>query len=204
LTVDLTTRRLLIRDLQADDLAAMIELWTDDDVGRFMGTYGPRSAEETARWLEDAVRHNRARPRFAHNAAIIVAETGERAGWIGCGKSSEPVGEYEFGYALRPGCRGHGYAREALVAVLAFCLGELGVSSVWGECDALNHRSAAVMRAAGMSPAGASAQADLRFRAGRSWCPPGSRSPALPGGPADARGPGTAAGEQTATRRGGA
>jgi RimJ/RimL family protein N-acetyltransferase len=155
-------------------------------IGRFMGTYGPRSAEETARRLADTMRHNRARPRFAHNAAIIVAGMGERAGWIGCGKSSEPVGEYDFEYALRPGWRGHGYAREALVAVLAFCLGELGVSSVWGECDVGNHRSAAVMRAAGMSPVDVSAQADLRFRAGRSWCPPVSLSPALPGGSADA------------------
>jgi [ribosomal protein S5]-alanine N-acetyltransferase len=191
-SVDLATRRLLIRDLQADDLAGMIELWADEDVGRFMGTYGPRSAEETARWLEDVMQHNRARPRFAHNAAIIVAETGARAGWIGCGKSSEPVGEYDFGFALRPGCRGHGYAREALVAVLAFCLGELGVSSVWGECDAGNLRSAAVMRAAGMSSVGASASGDLRFRAGRSWSPPVSLPPALPGGPgaALAAGPG--------------
>lgn len=183
-TVDLATRRLVIRDLRAGDLAAMIELWADDDVGRFMGTYGPRSAEATARWLGEAMRHNRARPRTAHNAAIIVTETGELAGWIGCGQSSEPAGEYDFGYALRPGCRGHGYAREALVAVLAFCLGELGVSSVWGECDACNRRSAAVMRAAGMSLISGPAQGDLRFRAGRSWCPPVSLSPARPGGPA--------------------
>jgi RimJ/RimL family protein N-acetyltransferase len=202
--MDLATRRLLIRDLQADDLAAMIELWADDDVGRFMGSYGPRSAEETARWLEDVMQHNRARPRFAHNAAIIVAETGERAGWIGCGKSGEPAGEYDFGFTLRPGCRGHGYAREALVALLAFCLGELEVSSVWGECDAGNRRSAAVMRAAGMSPVGTSAQGDLRFRAGRSWCPPVSLSPALPGGPAQRARPGAAAGDRVGTRRGGA
>ena len=37
------------------------------------------------------MQHNRAQPRFAHDAAVIVTETGERAGWIGCGKSSEPV-----------------------------------------------------------------------------------------------------------------
>jgi hypothetical protein len=110
--MDVAAGRLLIRDLRAEDLAAMADLWTDRDVGRFMGTYGPRSAAETAAWLEEAMRRNRAQPRFAHNAAIIVAGTGECAGWIGCGKSSEPVGEYDFGYALRPACRGHGYARE--------------------------------------------------------------------------------------------
>jgi len=126
--------------------------WADPDVGRFMGTYGPRSAAETAAWLDEAMRHNRAQPRFAHNTAIIVAGTGECAGWMGCGKSSEPVGEYDFGYALRPACRGHGYAREALTALLAFCLHDLAVSSVWGECDVLNHRSAAVMHAARMMP----------------------------------------------------
>jgi [ribosomal protein S5]-alanine N-acetyltransferase len=167
--VDVATRRLHIRDLRAGDLTAMIELWTDADVGRFMGTYGPRSAEETATWLEDTMRHNRAQPRFAHNAALVVTETGECAGWIGCGKSSEPVGEYDFGYALRPGSRRHGYAREALTALLAFCLDELAVSSVWGQCDALNYRSAAVMRAAGMTPISTSAEGNLRFRVDRSW-----------------------------------
>jgi [ribosomal protein S5]-alanine N-acetyltransferase len=182
--MDVATRRLHIRDLRADDLAAMVELWTDEDVGRFMGTYGPRSAAETARWLDDTMQHNRAQPRFAHNAAVIVTGTGERAGWIGCGKSSDPVGEYDFGYALLPGCRGRGYAREALAAVLTFCLDELAVSSVWGECDALNHRSAAVMRAVGMTRVDASAQGDLRFRVDRSWRPPVSlyrRPDRLPG-----------------------
>ncbi len=175
--MDLATRRLRIRDLRADDLTAMIELWADEDVGRFMGTCGPGSAEETAQWLAETIEHNRARPRASHNAAIIVAATGERAGWIGCGECSEPVGDWAFGYALRPAFRGHGYAREALVAVLGFCLGEGGVSSVWGECDAANHRSEAVMRAAGMLPVGASATGDPRFRAGRSWRPPALLSP---------------------------
>jgi hypothetical protein len=36
---------------------------------------------------------------------------------------------------------------------------------------ALNHRSAAVMRAAGMTSIEASPQGDLRFRADRSWQP---------------------------------
>jgi [ribosomal protein S5]-alanine N-acetyltransferase len=170
--MDVVTRRLHIRDLRAGDLAAMADLWTDPDVGRFMGTYGPRSAAQTATWLNEVMRHNRAQPRFAHNTAIIVAETGQCAGWIGCGKSSEPVGEYDFGYAVRPACRGHGYAREALTALLAFFLHDLAVSSVWGECDALNHRSAAVMHAAGMTPIEASAEGDLRFRADPSWRPP--------------------------------
>lgn len=86
--MDVATRRLHIGDLRADDLTAMIELWTDADVGRFMGTYGPRSAEETATGLEDTVRHNRAQPRFAHNAVIIVTETGECAGWSAAGRAA--------------------------------------------------------------------------------------------------------------------
>lgn len=170
--MDVVTSRLRIRDLRAGDLAAMVELWTDPDVGRFMGTYGPRSAAQTATWLRDAMRHNRARPRFAHNTAIVVAETGECAGWTGCGQSSDPAGGYDVGYALRSAQRGHGYAREALTALLAFCLHDLAVCSVSGECDALNRRSAAVMRAAGMAPVEPSPDGDLRFRADPSWRPP--------------------------------
>ena len=170
----MVTRRLHIRDLCAEDLPAMTEMWTDPDVGRFMGTFGPRTAAQTAAWLDEVMCHNRAQPRLVHDTAIIVAETGQCAGWIGCGPSDEPVGEYDFAYALRPAWRGYGYAREALTAMLAFFLRDLAVSSVWGQCDAGNHRSAAVMRAAGMTPIEASAEGDPRFRADHSWRPPRS------------------------------
>src|SRR5258708_29239904 len=130
-----------------------------------MGRYGARAAEEPAEGRGETIKSNRPSRGASHSAAIIVAATGERAGWIGCGESSEPAGEWAFGYALRPGCRGDGYAREALVAVLGFCLGELGVSSVCGECDVSNHRSQAVMRAAGMLPAAASPTGNPRFPA---------------------------------------
>jgi hypothetical protein len=74
--VDVATRRLHIRDLRAGDLTAMIELWTDTDVGRFMGTYGPRSAEATATWLEDTMRR-------AHSArtASELDHGGMTCGW---------------------------------------------------------------------------------------------------------------------------
>lgn len=101
------------------------------DVAQWMGDYDPRSAQATAGWLKEAIQHNRAQPRLG--TTRVVAASGERAGWSGCGKSSAPVGEYELGYALRPPYRRHGYILEALIAVVGFCLYELGVSSVWAD-----------------------------------------------------------------------
>jgi RimJ/RimL family protein N-acetyltransferase len=45
-------------------------------------------------------------------------------------QSSKPIADYDLGYALQPAHRGHGYAREALTALFAFCLHDLAVSSV--------------------------------------------------------------------------
>lgn len=149
--MDVLTGRLRIRDLRVEDRDGMVELWTDAAVARFMDGFGPRTPDQTDSWIRATVAANRECERSSHNCTIVLRSTGETLGWIGVGVSSEPVGEYDFGYAIRPGCRGRGYATEALVATLRFCFADLAVASVWGECHAGNSASAHVMGAAGMS-----------------------------------------------------
>ena len=56
----------------------------------------------------------------------------------------------EVGYVLaRPQWR-RGYMTEALTAVIAHCLGDLGLDRVWGVADIDNHASCRVMERAGM------------------------------------------------------
>ena len=87
--MDVLTARLHIRDLRRSDLEAMIALWTDPDVRRIMGDYGPQSAGDVPPWIENAIVHNGARPRYAHNCAIVERASGTVVGWIGFGYPDE-------------------------------------------------------------------------------------------------------------------
>ena len=149
--MDVLTARLRLRDLRVEDRDPMVDLWTDAAVARFMDDFGPRTAAQTDDWIRATLAANRERERSSHNSTILLRSTGAVVGWIGVGVSSAPVGDYDFGYAVRPGHRGHGYATEALVATLRFCFTDLAVASVWGECHADNAASARVMSAACMS-----------------------------------------------------
>lgn len=167
----LLTARLTVRDVIPGDLGPLTDMWTDPEVERFMDDWGPRTAEAVPAWIEAAQAANRAEPRSSYNASIVTRADGQVVGWVGFGEGGDPVGDWNFGYALRPGCRGLGYAR-ALVGVLAFCLGEIGLESVWGSCHPDNVPSAAVMAGAGMAETGPLPNGDRRFRADRSWSAP--------------------------------
>ncbi len=163
--MDVTTDRLRIRDIEQDDLEALVVLWTDPAVRQGMGTYGPTSREQVRQWLEEMMVHNRAVPRFAHNSAIVQRASGFVVGWIGVGKPRKPgIGDLDFGYALLPAFHGRGYATEALAAVIEFCFATLGANSVFGETTMENAASARVMEKVGMHRAGTSEDGHVIFR----------------------------------------
>jgi len=58
-------------------------------------------------------------------------------------------GQAEIGYYLATGAEGHGYAREALAAVVAFGFGPVGSQRLLIRCYANNPRGQAVARAVG-------------------------------------------------------
>ena len=159
------TRRLLLRDLRPDDVVAMARLWTDRDVARFMDGFGPRTADQVAAWVPEAIRASCSVPRF-RSWAIEVRSTGEVVGWIGFGGSSRGVGDIDFAFIVDPGHRGHGYATEALRGAVNYCFDTLGAQSFWGECHTDNEASAGAMRAAGLEYI-ETVEDQHRFRVGR-------------------------------------
>ncbi len=61
-------------------------------------------------------------------------------------------GRAEIGYYLAAAAEGHGYAREALVAVIGFGFGTVGSQRLLIRCYVDNARGQAVARAAGFQP----------------------------------------------------
>ena len=121
-TVPIKTKRLVLREPEARDRAAVIELFASPEVGTYIG--GPRPRDE----LERAVP---AVPR-ARPGLFVVALDGVMIGMVTLdrheakrpvhtgpdAKAAEGTEETELGYMFLPHAWGHGYAAEACTAVL--------------------------------------------------------------------------------------
>ena len=151
----LTTERLVLRPVTADDHAALLAHWTQPDVRRFLFDGAALSAAEVTETIEESVRD------FAAGGyGIWLIERGRRTGRAGLraglvGTAGlRPLDEsgLEIFYSLAPGSWGRGYATEAARAVVDHALGTLGLPEVLAEVDEGNTASVAVVKRLGMTP----------------------------------------------------
>ncbi len=100
------TERLVLREAEARDRAAFIELLASSDVGTYIG--GPRPRDELER---DVPQVPGRRPGL-----FVVDLDGPMIGTVTLGRRDD--GKAELGYLFLPETWGHGYAAEACAAVL--------------------------------------------------------------------------------------
>ena len=158
----LSTERLVLRPVTADDHAALLAHWTQPDVRRFLFDGAAPSAAEVAETIEESIGDFAARgfgvwlielgsaARLDSTAAGLDSTAAGLVGTAGL----RPLGGsgLEIFYSLAPGAWGHGYATEAARAVLEYGLGPLGLPEVLAEVDEGNAASVAVVRRLGMTP----------------------------------------------------
>ena len=144
----LSTERLVLRPVTADDHAALLAHWTQPEVRRFLFDGAALSAAEVAETIEESTGHFAAR-----GFGIWLIELGSGAGLVGTA-GLRPLEEsgLEIFYSLAPGAWGHGYATEAARAVVKYGLGPLGLPEVLAEVDEGNAASVAVVKRLGMTP----------------------------------------------------
>ena len=151
----LSTERLVLRPVTADDHAALLAHWTQPDVRRFLFDGAALSAAEVAETIEESIGHFAAR-----GFGIWLIELGSGAGLAGTAAGLagtaglRPLEEsgLEIFYSLAPGAWGHGYATEAARAVVEYGLGPLALPEVLAEVDEGNAASVAVVKRLGMTP----------------------------------------------------
>ena len=150
----LSTERLVLRPVTADDHAALLAHWTQPDVRRFLFDGAAPSAAEVAETIEESTGHFAAR-----GFGIWVIELGSAAGLAGTASLAGTAGlrpleesGLEIFYSLAPGAWGHGYATEAARAVVEYGLGPLALPEVLAEVDEGNAASVAVVKRLGMTP----------------------------------------------------
>jgi RimJ/RimL family protein N-acetyltransferase len=160
--VELTrTPRLKLRHWEETDLQAFFDLYSRDDVMRWLGPH-PRRTLATmdearvrlARWSAGARRLD---PPLGMWAMVPLSPEGQYpAGTLllmPLTDADGATGLLEIGWHLHPRCQGQGLATEAAAAVLA-AAGAAGIGEVLALTDLDNVRSQAVATRLGMSDEG--------------------------------------------------
>ena len=143
----LTTARLVLRPVTADDHAVLLAHWAAPDVRRFLFDGAVLSAPEIGEAIEASVRDF---PTAGYGLWLInERDRPDLAGTAGL-RPLEDLG-LEIFYSLAPAAWGKGYATEAARAVLEHALGPLGLTEVLAEVDEGNTASIAVIERLGMT-----------------------------------------------------
>ncbi|MFF1844605.1 GNAT family N-acetyltransferase [Streptomyces sp. NPDC058217] len=133
------TARLVLREPEARDRAAFIELFTSPEVGTYIG--GPRPRDECERALPETPER---RPGL-----FVIELDGAMIGTIELSRRDAErrshvrpdAGEAELGYLLLPEAWGRGYAAEACAAALGWFADALPGEPVVLCTQTANHRS---------------------------------------------------------------
>jgi RimJ/RimL family protein N-acetyltransferase len=142
------TARLLLRPYRPDDVDAVHAYERLPETARYLANEPMSRAETEALVTRRIGSSTLGGVGEAVNMVVELAQTGDLVGdcvlfW--CGE-----GQAEVGYVLHPDHYGHGYATEAVGALLRLGFGELGVHRVAARCDARNTASVRVLERAGL------------------------------------------------------
>jgi ribosomal-protein-alanine N-acetyltransferase len=144
-TPTLTTARLELRPVQADDLDDLAALYADPEVMRYIGTGQPRTRADSATRLEIMLDHWR-----QHGFGFFtVRQRGEFIGRCGLQRLGD-TGAIELGYTLAKRFWGQGYATEAARACVDYAFGPVGLHTIVAIARPANLASRHVLEKLGM------------------------------------------------------
>jgi len=110
--VILQTRRLIIRKFKPTDLAGLVDMFTDQEVMRYIGPRRPMTEAEIQNWLANILQRQESElTRYA----VALKAIDELIGVVGL---RDEDGIKDFGYYFRRSYWQKGYAQEACSAIL--------------------------------------------------------------------------------------
>ena len=143
------TVRLELREFQKTDLMQVHKYASDPQVVRFM-SWGPNTKEETSKFIQRSISHQKEKPRVNYSLAIVLRDKNELIGACGIYESNVENLEGWIGYCLNRQFWGQGYATETAQALLDFGFAKLKLHRIFATCDPANTASAHVMQKIGM------------------------------------------------------
>lgn len=141
------TERLMLRAMQPDDIPALVALWMDADVTRYIG--GPRERA----FLEQTLTEDLAAAPPTYDLwPVFERDGGPCVGHCGLlDKGVDGVTEIELTYVIAPSCWGRGYATEISRALVHYAQSALQLPRLVALIDPANTASAAVARKLGFT-----------------------------------------------------
>lgn len=148
--VPLRTPRLVLRPFDSADVEPLLAFHSDPDAVRFV-PYPPRDWDAVAAVLERKVANTVLRREGdLVELAVTLAENRALIGDVLLALRSVEHETLEVGYIFAPAYGGHGYATEAVRALLDLAFGQLGGRRVVARVDARNTRSRALLERLGL------------------------------------------------------
>jgi RimJ/RimL family protein N-acetyltransferase len=129
----------VLREPEARDRAAVIELFASAEVGAYIG--GPRERDELERAVPEVPRRRAGLFAVDLDGSMIGIVTLDRREAERPGHVRPAAGEAELGYMFLPEAWGHGYAAEACGAALEWIAGALPGEPVVVCTQTANNRS---------------------------------------------------------------
>lgn len=146
----LTGKRLILRELQPQDLPAVHAYGSHLEGVRYQ-PWGPNSPEDSRAFLRHVLAEAAARPRRNYTLAVELLEDSHVAGTVSLTVRDAQHAQAELGYFLHPDLWGNGYATEAARLILGFAFSELALHRVFATVDPRNLASVRVLEKLGMT-----------------------------------------------------
>ncbi len=144
-TRELRTNRLRLRQLQVDDAEALHPSMSDEAMMKYWSRAPTRSVDETRDYFRPVPGMEDWR-----SWAITLPEDDRAIGWVSVGERRQG-GVAELGYLLANEWHGHGYAREAVTAVIDHLFAIENHRRVFADTDPDNVASIRVLQALGFT-----------------------------------------------------
>ena len=145
--MELGTSRLRIDALRHEDADALFRYRADPEVARYQG-WRPDTLADAQGFIRAQVDFSSPTPGTWFQRAIRLRDDGILIGDLGLCLSEDR--QVEFGISISPSQQGQGYAREALVALIAFVFGVLRAHRVHASVDPRNQASLALLHGLGL------------------------------------------------------
>ncbi len=155
----ITTSRLVLRPVAADDLESIHSLHLLPESNVFNTIGAPNDKTITAEWLKEWIRGNELPDRAAYTFAIIAPSGNEFIGLLALNLRPARYSSGEVWFKLFPEYWGQGYATEALKLIIKYSFDILGIHRIEAGCAVGNKASIRVLEKAGMRREGQKRQA---------------------------------------------
>jgi len=145
----ITTQRLVLRQLQYDDVHELFALRTDECVNRFLNRPRPKSLNDVLEFIAmvNQVTHDNEGLYWA----ITRKNEDKLLGTIGLRNFVLEQHQAEIGYELHPDHQGRGFMHEAISHVLAYGFGRLGLRAIMADTAPGNLRSIQILERHGFA-----------------------------------------------------